>query len=145
MEIVKNEPPSASPDFFPSFFPDLDNLAIEDYHISVKVKYLVLEGLDMIQIRQGVFETNSSSTHSITMCLKSEWEDFVNGKTMVGVTGKVITKEQYAKLSDDEKEDEGYEDYETWKNDEYLETYNKEYKTPNGEVVVAFGKYGDLY
>ena len=27
------------------------------------------------QIRRGVFETNSSSTHSLTMCLKSDYED----------------------------------------------------------------------
>lgn len=34
----------------------------------------------MIQIRQGVFETNSSSTHSITMCMKSEFEVWERGE-----------------------------------------------------------------
>lgn len=33
----------------------------------------------MLQIRQGVFETNSSSTHSITMCMKSEYDAWKNG------------------------------------------------------------------
>ena len=33
----------------------------------------------MLQIRHGVFETNSSSTHSITMCSKSEYEAWRNG------------------------------------------------------------------
>lgn len=28
----------------------------------------------MQTLRRGVFETNSSSTHSITMCLESEYE-----------------------------------------------------------------------
>ena len=34
----------------------------------------------MIQIRQNVFETNSSSTHSITMCMKSDYVKWKNGK-----------------------------------------------------------------
>lgn len=34
----------------------------------------------MIQVRQGVFETNSSSTHSITMCMKSDYDAWVNGE-----------------------------------------------------------------
>jgi hypothetical protein len=34
----------------------------------------------MLQIRHGVFETNSSSTHSITMCMKSEFESWENGE-----------------------------------------------------------------
>ena len=34
----------------------------------------------MIQVRQGVFEANSSSTHSITMCTKNEFNEWVDGK-----------------------------------------------------------------
>lgn len=34
----------------------------------------------MFQIRQGVFETNSSSTHSITMCSESEFKKWMNGE-----------------------------------------------------------------
>lgn len=33
-----------------------------------------------IQIRQGVFETNSSSTHSITICTQEQYNDWVAGK-----------------------------------------------------------------
>lgn len=36
----------------------------------------------MYQIRQGVFETNSSSTHSLCICTKEEFEDFKNGKLL---------------------------------------------------------------
>lgn len=32
------------------------------------------------QIRRGVFETNSSSTHSITMCMKSDYDRWSNGE-----------------------------------------------------------------
>lgn len=34
----------------------------------------------MLQVRHGVFETNSSSTHSITMCMKSEFEVWERGE-----------------------------------------------------------------
>lgn len=34
----------------------------------------------MIQIRKAIFETNSSSTHSLVMCSEKEYEDFNNGK-----------------------------------------------------------------
>ena len=33
----------------------------------------------MIQIRQGVFETNSSSTHSITIAPESDFNKWKNG------------------------------------------------------------------
>ena len=33
-----------------------------------------------MQIRHGVFETNSSSVHSITMCTQNEFDDWRNGK-----------------------------------------------------------------
>ena len=32
-----------------------------------------------LQIRRGVFETNSSSVHSLTMCMKSEFDKWVSG------------------------------------------------------------------
>lgn len=35
----------------------------------------------MIQIRYGVFETNSSSTHSLTICEKDEYEDWKEGNS----------------------------------------------------------------
>lgn len=34
----------------------------------------------MKTIRLGTFETNSSSTHSITMCMENEYQDWLDGK-----------------------------------------------------------------
>ena len=34
------------------------------------------------QIRRGVYETNSSSTHSLTMCSKEEFEQWKNGELL---------------------------------------------------------------
>lgn len=37
----------------------------------------------MIQIRRNVFETNSSSTHSLTICKESDYEQFLEGDMYV--------------------------------------------------------------
>lgn len=37
----------------------------------------------MIQIRHNVFETNSSSTHSLTMCTSDEYREFEKGHTVL--------------------------------------------------------------
>lgn len=42
----------------------------------------------MIQIRKNVFETNSSSTHSIVVCDDKTWEDFVAGKLFFNVRSR---------------------------------------------------------
>ena len=110
------------------------------------------------QIRKGVFETNSSSTHSITMMMKSDydrwskeklyffdgytfgWEDFTAPKRI-----EFLKKNKYYKnesVIDDDMlreadfilaDDEG---------SEYLEGYYEEFTTPSGETIVAFGEYG---
>ena len=47
-------------------------------------------------IRNGVFETNSSSTHSITMCMKSDYEKWKNGELYYFEDSKTgfVTKEE---------------------------------------------------
>lgn len=56
----------------------------------------------MIQIRHNVFETNSSSTHSITMCLKSEYTEWKKDKLYFvdcySVENKFVTWEELIKL-----------------------------------------------
>lgn len=37
----------------------------------------------MIQIRSNVFETNSSSTHSITFCSEDEYQKWVDGEVLL--------------------------------------------------------------
>lgn len=120
----------------------------------------------MIQIREGVFETNSSSTHSICMCLKSEYEAWRNGDMIYdSYTEKLITadelrefvnlnkwyedlREKVYGLTDREllrfisEEDGGrFQSHEAWPNSDF-ENYYEEYTTPNGEAIVAFGEFG---
>ena len=42
----------------------------------------------MIKVRQDVFETNSSSSHSFVKCNSQTWEDFKNGKLYFNTLSK---------------------------------------------------------
>ncbi len=123
------------------------------------------------QIRRCVFETNSSSTHSITMCLKSDYDKWQNGDMFLykgsgwsypdGNKPKMnhfYTREEaieFQKLDkycpenvnwDNKDEvDEILKENEFYDSDfenDYLEWYEESFTTPSGETVVAFGEYG---
>lgn len=117
-------------------------------------------------IRQNVFETNSSSTHSITMCTKTDFENWTTNEDLfMGNDGDVKTFEELLELAKvhnrfnmDRIEDklyvtEFFDDYlngyktRSRFNDYYgdMEDFVAEYTTPNGETVVAFGYYGNDY
>lgn len=159
----------------------------------------------MKTIRIGTFETNSSSTHSLTMCMKDEYEAWTrgeiyfsrargvfvnndekdkiirelylmekiqcdyknktlsyNGKTIQYNTheernearNSFLTEEILDAITDEEIEKFYKESFDTYEfplsYDEYcenieFETYCEEFKTPNGEIVVGFGYYGQDY
>lgn len=120
----------------------------------------------MIQVRRGVFETNSSSVHSIAICTKDEFNAWRNGELYKNdgwwgnsilpyVRKNFITKDEALNLISNssyykpmnEGEDIGeyfreYEiyDYENWGYD--YETDVTNYTTPNGEEIVAVCYYG---
>ena len=141
-------------------------------------------------IRMGTFETNSSSTHSLTMCTEDEYERWKKGELLYHkwneelVEPPVYTKEElkrayflssvgtisngilyentyYTSIEElidkvEVPEDKlercklnlsrslcTYDSY--WRGDDdytYLEGFSERYTTPNGEKIVAFGKYG---
>ena len=113
--------------------------------------------------RDGVFETNSSSVHSICICSESDYQDFVheNGvyydielETLARV-GKDIFIKENGKIVAHDSDD--YENMYTYDNDggrfktfeqlqdywEMYEQYDEHYTTSGGENIVAFGMYGD--
>lgn len=124
------------------------------------------------QIRRNVFETNSSSTHTLTICSKSDFEKWKRGELLLDEwSDKFIDVEEvsekdlesyynsikkpyyknYKDLNDDERKSIKNEymkrevsgtTYNDWRDDGYLETYSQDYKTENGDEIVAFGKYG---
>jgi hypothetical protein len=113
-------------------------------------------------IRVGVFETNSSSTHSITMCSKEEYDKWENGEMLINdgsSTKPFLTREEaIEKLKqdttpgrinfedkeevDEELRDWGYKTYEQYWDDCDMETFEDNYTTKSGEEVIAFGYYG---
>lgn len=120
------------------------------------------------QIRRGVFETNSSSVHSLTMCSGEEYEKWENGEVLFwrdrdkfGTREEIIEELKNMRYSwgnkelyypdvnwDDEAEvsdvfsDEGIKTCEEFFENEYYETFEDRYTTHSGDEVVAFGYYG---
>ena len=125
----------------------------------------------MIQIRRNVFETNSSSTHSLTMCTKDDFTkfkqykvylvdwgsapksmmtfdeviEFLRSKSFMDADAEATVREMYNKNDSEGVRDYlcDYEvyDYDTYDRDD-LEDFYAEFTTPGGEVVCAFGHYG---
>lgn len=126
----------------------------------------------MIQIRHNVFETNSSSSHTLVICTKKEYKLFEQEKlfyadcesmgykfyTFNDLIAEMI---RLNKIDSDGVEEvtkmheagdmEGVEsylrDYEmysinTYGDNDWGEPYTQEYTTPGGEEIVAFGYYG---
>lgn len=85
------------------------------------------------QTRVGVFETNSSSTHSLTICTEDDFERFKDGKFM----------SRYGELVKPDPEDENQVAYEDMGSD--LEYFEERFTTPSGDKMVAFGEYGERY
>lgn len=115
----------------------------------------------MKSIRVGVFETNSSSTHSLTICSKAEFEAWQKGDVLLSIgSGKFMTMEdvktEWEKdTADSEKNGYSYsetleeymEENRIVKADEYdgavnYKTFERHYKTESGDEIVAFGYYG---
>ena len=118
------------------------------------------------QIRRGVFETNSSSVHSLTMCSGEEYEKWKNGevlywrerdkfgtkediieemKTLTWYNGGLIYDDVNWENEDEVNDifsDEGVNTCEEYFENEWFETFRDSYTTPNGEKVIAFGYYG---
>lgn len=117
-------------------------------------------------IRKGTFETNSSSTHSITMCKESDFDKWKNGEMYwdrwnESLVSKEEVEKEMAKLKEEfisehpdyDKDDIDWEEqledylnsdkeyytYEEFNNYDYIEyeTFKDSY-----DGVVAFGYYG---
>lgn len=111
----------------------------------------------MKSIRRNVFETNSSSTHSLSICSKSDFEAWKAGKVVFSRDGKggfVSIEEAIAEIKKDNpkfnfkdgEQEDILKDYSFYTYDSYfesdcLEGFEHE-RNINGVDVVAFGKYG---
>jgi hypothetical protein len=110
----------------------------------------------MIQIRKNVFETNSSSTHSLVMAVASDFDRWVEGKVYYcewaysdlkekfksGEFYPVAEVDAYYEAKGEERDEDCFKTYDEFCDDEYLEISEYSYTTPGGEVVRACAKYG---
>lgn len=120
----------------------------------------------MIQIRRNIFETNSSSVHSITLCSENEFQKWKNGeiffdrceeKFLTPKEAEEVKKEQERERErlieqygdDDDFYDEGraltYNQFFDWQGDDSFLDYMEKFQSHqniNGVDIVAFGYYG---
>lgn len=102
-----------------------------------------------IQVRKGVFETNSSSTHALAMTTKNDWNKFVSGEYVCKgypyhielVPASSIPNEQ---IYDTAKydEDKSYYDYEYMTYERYQELDAEIIEQElNGVVAISVYEY----
>ena len=93
------------------------------------------------QIRRGVFETNSSSTHSLTMCSEEEFEQWKNGELLFDDWGS----ESFVKansLSDDDKK-YATQDYENHK-DEFSKDWSDLSESAKEKYYTKYAKENNI-
>ena len=93
------------------------------------------------QIRCGVFETNSSMTHALTICTEEEYKKWVKGEVILYDSWRAKT--EFIPIDEvpegaDEWDYVSYDDY----NSEGFEEYEEHFTTPSGDKMVVFGYYG---
>ena len=62
----------------------------------------------MKQIRKNVFETNSSSTHTLAICTEDEYKDWQDGKLLFNKWNETFIKNSIRITKQDRKEAEEY-------------------------------------
>ena len=118
-------------------------------------------------VRKGVFETNSSSTHTMIMCTGEEFQKFEDGEMLVSMWDEKLfsydditdfiksddyCKDRFTKSSIDIKDKKAVlkwaaknvydlQDADTFYEDTYYDIFSQSFTTKSGEKVVAFGKW----
>lgn len=98
----------------------------------------------MKQVRIGVFETNSSSVHSLSIAPKEKYDLFVKGELLFDTYNNIfVTKKEASIMETDGKyhDIESYEDYNSMSQN--YETFSQTYITEKGDEIVVFGYYGE--
>lgn len=125
----------------------------------------------MIKIRYGMFETNSSSVHTLCVAQNDEIDKLKKDELLVNLMwhrkGYLITyeealhelinviykygdKDDVAIINNGDKEEiyrlmyeyDIAERFDRYLETEYLEPYEEEFTTKNGDRVLVFGRYG---
>lgn len=110
----------------------------------------------MLQIRQNIFETNSSSVHAMSICSEEEFDKWVKGELLYSTETNKFYTEQEAReeiltyyenspqkppIIDSDLFD--YFDFKDYKNyGEGFEYFEEKYTTKSGDKIVIFGYHG---
>ena len=78
-----------------------------------------------MQVRMGVFETNSSSTHAVTILTDEEYQKYRTGGLRISRNGELITTEAYQKALQIDRE-RARKSYET---SEYAKKYHDSFES----------------
>ena len=94
----------------------------------------------MKTIRYGVFETNSSSTHSLIICTNEEYNKWIDGEMVLDRYADAIVpipiKNEF------EEDDWRYVKYSEFDDKISMETFDYDYTTEHGDKIHVFGWYG---
>ena len=124
----------------------------------------------MYKIRFNIFESNSSSTHTLIISTKEDYKKWKSGKLYLDAWhGELLTEEEVLKqlrnnfqrygrdinvenlkteapdLFHEECRENGIYDLDDYYENDYLEEYEREYTSPSGDELVIWGKYGNDY
>lgn len=93
----------------------------------------------MIQVRNNIFETNSSSVHTLVICTEDEFKKFNNDELCLDDwNDTLVSFNKYDNSNRFLSSDEFFEDEGS---NRYLEHY-EEHREINGTKIVVFGRYG---
>lgn len=90
----------------------------------------------MKQVRIGVFETNSSSTHSMVICTEEEFNKWMKGEVLMN-----LSEDTLVPVNEIPSEDMyDYGTVEQWEGN--LESSRVNYTSKSGDKIVILAKYG---
>ncbi len=92
-----------------------------------------------VQIRKRVFETNSSSTHSLVICTADEYRKFKYGDLLYDSYNDRLVGADNVE-SDDEYRYRNAADF--WDMDWVEDSFMRDFETPSGDRMVVFGAFG---
>lgn len=121
----------------------------------------------MIQVRHGIFETNSSSTHAIVVCTEQKYNLLMNDEAFIYDGDEVVTLDEAKKMAKYEKystfgngktpeeiDAMSVQEFIEWMYDvdldlatyesaqeEWWYPFHKTITTESGEVIHVFGSY----
>lgn len=91
-------------------------------------------------IRYGVWESNSSNTHSLIIATEEEFTKWLAGELILDTLAEKLIPQEPSE--DSHWYHKTYEEYKYDSDDFGLDKYEEWYTSPSGDKLVIFGKYG---